>query len=315
MMGAWCFLRLTNIIRMSICVLSLVVLCSVSEGFKFEPINLNTTFRFDGLNHFRLQKIEGGKYKLHIMRDGKALATDLNLEEADSRAGGIVAVRYVDKDRIWIVRRMERMMEKAWLINLAEERVEAIYAGIGMKFSQDGRHLLYEYPAKWFWLEAGVFMDGLMLYPRVEPLTGLGNLDSAENNSHINELMGAWPKSALTEGPAQTGQDEISFIVSLHQKEPDFQKTLRYPMAMERYAIRGLMGKSNGLQLTIRKSMLDLDRLRKASSDEKLYPPFPESLASSALSRIQDFETSVTLERLSIRMPKPPGTLLKIVPE
>lgn len=295
----------TRLMRQMTLGLCLLLVCGgLCRGFKLEPVDLKATVRFDAQNSVRVQDLTEGNFRLHLERDGKPFHTDLELGKIGENVGQIVALRYADKDRLWIVQQEYSNGQKALLLNLAQGRIERTHSGDDLFFSRDGRHVIYNYGSSY---HAVVIVDGLMLYPRLEPLDpqGKGDQDEGKNRTRIGMMLENNPQHVFAEPPLQTAEDQIEFIISPLRYRMENGDYKLNPPSLTRYQVGGLMNSSDTLQLTIRKSRVDLPRLHALPTTSTRGTDIDDyGLTPEELGRLRDYETSVTVSHLNMPAPR-----------
>lgn len=128
----------------------------------------------------------GQKILLHATRDDKAVDYDLGVLRVEKRvplSTQVMEIRYRDKDRIWIIARLGHRLDGAVLYNLATKKPDWMVSGKFFSLSPDAVHLAYTFPWDRYQNCPAVFVNTVMVYPKVEP----GFTRSTELDSHQKE--------------------------------------------------------------------------------------------------------------------------------
>lgn len=150
-----------------------VLLCL--RGRAMADVSQNAKIVLDEANHLVFEDvgrvegpgggiIAGQSVRLHVTRDNKQYEVDLS---SDTISSEMNEIRYVDRDRIWMVAREGHLWNKAVLFDLDKRKVVASYVG-GMFTLSPGAGKIAYIRENARQRTTAVFVGYTMVYPVVE---------------------------------------------------------------------------------------------------------------------------------------------------
>lgn len=164
---------------------------------------------FDAKNFIMEPKDEGVRKKLprKISRDG--VITDFNLDRAlkkENVASGVSPkITYADKNRIWVISVLGRLVGEVYLFNLQENQLEKFFYGIPRIFylSPDRLHVAYAEHSMTknvkHYNQVAIFVDSTMVYPVIEG--GFTKRYEFGQDKPNGTSIGRWMPKDLALGP------------------------------------------------------------------------------------------------------------------
>jgi hypothetical protein len=171
-----------------------VFLISTANAFGLDEVNQNEKITYDNNNYLffedvgrntlydngRVISLTYGKFvRLHVHRDSKQYDVDLvdtQYDPSDSEypvvAPRVVAIKYADKDNVWLVNQ-SHIGQGCTLYNIVEKKVVKEYGGLQVEISPDGNKVAIV--TRYFRESTGrrtdyfVFVNDTMVFPYVEP--------------------------------------------------------------------------------------------------------------------------------------------------